>query len=171
MVLQAGHEPALVPQASLGPSSPPCLGIPLRTPSHPTPGSHPPGCGCVRPGFGSDAACRPPLGPGLPDADLCAGDPASERLVWPQCLWLGCLPKYLVQGAAQSPGFVAPVKLGRKSAEVHCLLPGQGGHPTSSEPPHPHFLHPLPHRPSLTVVLPTHHLPTPAKGSPRSRRR
>lgn len=64
-----------------------------------TPGSHPAGCGCKRPGFGLHAACRPPSGPGLPDPDPCA----SERLAWPQRLWLGCLPRHLVQGRRRAP--------------------------------------------------------------------
>lgn len=88
-----------VPQASLCPSSPPPQPwSPFEDPTS-TSGSHPAGCGCKGPGFGSDAACRLPSGPGLPDPDPCA----SERLVWPQHLWLGCLPRHLIRGRHRAP--------------------------------------------------------------------
>lgn len=62
-----------IPQASLCPTLPPPPQRPCED-STPSPGSHPPGCGFKRPGFGLDAAYRLPPGPGLPDPDLCAGD-------------------------------------------------------------------------------------------------
>lgn len=142
----------MILQASLCPRLPP---PPPGAGPHPQPRATLQGVASRDRGLGGrrvQAATR--AGPAL--TQTCRGL-ASERLMWPQRLWLGCLPRPLVRGWCR-----APVSRHQVSWATQSLLPGQERSPAPSEAPHPRPATPA-SRPSLTWRYPPATAPPPVK--------